>query len=292
MFLKAGAVVSVTLVGACLLFAFPDQPPSQADGQETYQALKSKAGKDPHVQVKLALWCEAHGLDSERLKHLAQAVLSDPKNVTARGLMGLIAVGERWESIDQAAERVNTDADRVRRLSEYAARRAKLLEKEAGPRIVETRSKANLRPEVAYRNRSRLDESWRWPTRTWAFNEQAAETNQNIIPVIAAAADAPDSLKDDEEAGKAWWSDQLGYSYQSPPQVTIVQNSTPPLLPPPAYITCFVAGTPVRTLNGPRPIEAVQVGDQVLSQEATNGMLRISARRQCPSQPARQDVAC
>ena len=71
----------------------------------------------------------------------------------------------------------------------------------------------------------------------------------------------------------SWWSDKLGYSYESPPKVTIVQDGTPPLLPPPLYTTCFVAGTPVRTLDGARPIESIQVGDQVLSQDDTNGAL-------------------
>ena len=37
--------------------------------------------------------------------------------------------------------------------------------------------------------------------------------------------------------------------------------------------TCFAAGTPVHTVNGTRPIEAIQVGDQVLSQDAATGAL-------------------
>ena len=74
-----------------------DASPSPQD-LKTYEALKLKAGKDAQAQVKLALWCEAHGLDAERLKHLAQAVLADPGNATARGLLGLIGFGGRWES--------------------------------------------------------------------------------------------------------------------------------------------------------------------------------------------------
>ena len=63
--------------------------PASSHDFKTYDALKGKAGKDAQAQVKLALWCEAHGMNGERVKHLAQAVLSDPKNVTARGLLGL-----------------------------------------------------------------------------------------------------------------------------------------------------------------------------------------------------------
>jgi hypothetical protein len=36
---------------------------------------------------------------------------------------------------------------------------------------------------------------------------------------------------------------------------------------------CFGAGTPVRTLAGPRPIETLRVGDQVLTQDTTTGAL-------------------
>jgi hypothetical protein len=37
--------------------------------------------------------------------------------------------------------------------------------------------------------------------------------------------------------------------------------------------SCFAAGTPVRTLLGPRPIESIEVGDQVLAQDVTTGAL-------------------
>jgi hypothetical protein len=39
------------------------------------------------------------------------------------------------------------------------------------------------------------------------------------------------------------------------------------------HISCFGAGTLVRTLAGNRPIETLQVGDQVLSQDAKTGTL-------------------
>ncbi len=36
---------------------------------------------------------------------------------------------------------------------------------------------------------------------------------------------------------------------------------------------CFAAGTLVHTVDGPRPIESIQVGDRVLSQNTSTGML-------------------
>jgi len=103
------------------------------------------------------------------------------------------------------------------------------------------------------------------------FNAESAALNERIIPVLQAVAGAPD-LKDDENAWHSWWFDQLGYRYDPPPQVAIVENSYP-YLPGPTIYTCFGAGTLVRTVNGPCPIEDIQVGDHVLSQDVTTGRL-------------------
>ena len=73
---------------------------------------KGKAGKDPQAQVKLALWCEAHGMNGERVKHLAQAVLSDPKNAwTARGLLGLDRAGQPMGNGGAGAARADQGDD-------------------------------------------------------------------------------------------------------------------------------------------------------------------------------------
>ena len=50
-----------------------------------YQAAQKAAGRDANAQVRLALWCEAHGLTAERVKHLGLAVLSDPSNMLRVG---------------------------------------------------------------------------------------------------------------------------------------------------------------------------------------------------------------
>src|SRR5262249_32602581 len=56
----------------------PTLPPAATAGEalKAYEAEKAKAGRDTAAQVKLALWCEAHGLQAERVKHLALAVLT------------------------------------------------------------------------------------------------------------------------------------------------------------------------------------------------------------------------
>ncbi len=90
--------VAVFLCSAALS-ASPAPPPASAATPaelKAYESARAKAGRDADAHIKLALWCEAHGLKAARLKHLAIAVLSDPGNTTARGLMGLVAAGGRW----------------------------------------------------------------------------------------------------------------------------------------------------------------------------------------------------
>ena len=69
------------------------------------------------------MWCESHGLTSERIKHLALAVLADPKNATARGLMGLVAYGGGWETPEKVSEKVKADDALTAKLAEYNGRR-------------------------------------------------------------------------------------------------------------------------------------------------------------------------
>src|SRR4051794_34781639 len=60
----------------------PD-PPDRA----AYEVANASVGRDAAAHVGLALWCEARGLKAEGRKHLALAVLIDPKNAVARGLL-------------------------------------------------------------------------------------------------------------------------------------------------------------------------------------------------------------
>ncbi len=105
------------------------------------------------------------------------------------------------------------------------------------------------------------------------LNQQAEENNARVTPVLEVAAGAPADLKDDEDSWHVWWFDKLGYSFQAPPREVIFQNVSPAQRPAPYITTCFADGTPVRTLDGFRNIEAIQVGDQVLSQDAGTGAL-------------------
>jgi hypothetical protein len=104
-----------------------------------------------------------------------------------------------------------------------------------------------------------------------AFNAESAALNQRVIPVLQSVAAAPD-LKNDENAWNTWWYDRLGYRFEPPQQVPVFENRIP-YSAGPTMTTCFAAGTPVRTVSGPRPIETIQVGDHVLAQDVTTGRL-------------------
>jgi len=90
-----------------------------------YKSAATSARRDPDAHVRVALWCEAHGLTAERIKHLSLAVLYDPTNALARGLMGLVAYQGKWERPDQVSQAVRNDSKHNARIQEYLQRRAK-----------------------------------------------------------------------------------------------------------------------------------------------------------------------
>lgn len=117
---------ALVMVCSGLLAAPPPASPIAPEVLKQYESAKAKAGRDSGSQVRLALWCEARGLNAERTKHLALAVLSDPKNSTARGLLGLIANGNRWERPEAIADQRSADQPLTAKLAEYNAYRAQL----------------------------------------------------------------------------------------------------------------------------------------------------------------------
>ncbi len=112
--------VAGLLVGTGPVDLGPGPPP---DAREAYREARERAGRSPDEQVRLALWCEAHGLPAERLKHLALAVLADPTHPAARALLGLVARDGRWQRPEAVAEASRADAARVALLAEYDGKR-------------------------------------------------------------------------------------------------------------------------------------------------------------------------
>ena len=105
-------------------------------------------------------------------------------------------------------------------------------------------------------------------------NSSIRELNDRVLPVAKTVTGK--DFGADRDAWRGWWTDQLGYAYQSPktqskPTFTdvVVFSAEPPR----SHSACFAAGTPVHTIDGPRAIDQLQVGDRVLSQDTTTGAL-------------------
>ena len=117
------------LCTACLGFDQPAataaRPPDIARVQDAYLKAKSQIGRNADDHVRLALWCEAHRLEPERLKHLMIAVLKDPTHPTARGLLGLVASADGWHSPDAVTKKLDADETIAALRAEDSARRAK-----------------------------------------------------------------------------------------------------------------------------------------------------------------------
>ncbi|MDB5351230.1 MAG: hypothetical protein JWN86_2477 [Planctomycetota bacterium] len=95
------------------------------DNVVALRAAELKVGRDADSHVRLALWCEAHGMSAERMKHLAMAVMADPSHATARGLMGLVRDDGKWRRPDDVVDRTRNDEEQTKLLTEYTAIRDK-----------------------------------------------------------------------------------------------------------------------------------------------------------------------
>jgi hypothetical protein len=120
-------------------------------------------------------------------------------------------------------------------------------------------------------------------------NAQTTQINAWAADVLGETQSAP-NFKDDEDSWQSWWYDQVGYRYTPPEKVYISQQLTNDIAPPRLY-SCFVAGTPVTTLNGPRPIETIRPGERVLTQSTETGLLGfqpvLTVHRNPPSKTVR-----
>ncbi len=118
-------MVHVVLL-CCALLTDGDKPVgTTAVDRAAYNAAADKAGKDPAAHVQLALWCETHGLSSERVKHLTIASSLDPSNALARALLGLMAFQGKWAKPDQVEKEIRDDPKLQALLRDYLDRRVR-----------------------------------------------------------------------------------------------------------------------------------------------------------------------
>ncbi len=132
------------------------------------------------------------------------------------------------------------------------------------------------------------------------INEGIRQTNDRVLPVLKAITGV--DLGHDSEMWKRWWMDQFSDSAGSrTPRAkptyrdhVSVSTGTSDLVvdsaaserspidtdaekgadPAVSIRACFATGTLVQTLDGPRPIESLEVGGPVLCQDVTTGELQ------------------
>jgi pretoxin HINT domain-containing protein len=122
-----------------------------------------------------------------------------------------------------------------------------------------------------------------------SYNQRLARANEPVIQVLRHFSDR--DIKPYKEAWLNDWRDSQGYApasertvarptlaqavplaYQPQAVESYLYDPVVGYLPRPRG-SCFGAGTLVHTLTGPRPIESIAVGDQVLTQDPTSGAL-------------------
>jgi tetratricopeptide (TPR) repeat protein len=111
-------VYSILLCCAMIGDGGPSKPGTSTD-RAFYQSADAKAGKDAAAHVRLALWCERHGLSAERVKHLTLAIAYDPANLLARGLAGLVAYQGKWKRPEELGREAESDPARIALVREY-----------------------------------------------------------------------------------------------------------------------------------------------------------------------------
>jgi hypothetical protein len=103
------------------------------------------------------------------------------------------------------------------------------------------------------------------------LNNKIKNNNGQICLVLSEVTG--ERLREDPDVWTTWWNERKGYRYyrsQTPIKPT---NVTHVRVQVKFFGSCFAAGTAVATLTGPRPIESLQVGDLVLSQDTATGAL-------------------
>lgn len=102
-----------------------------------------------------------------------------------------------------------------------------------------------------------------------AANRSFATVNAKVLKLLEQASGQ--QLPQKPQAWWQWWQDYNQIHYPKPTRYQFASKVSHYLYP--ASMSCFLAGTPVWTETGLRPIESIQPGDRVLSQDPDTGEL-------------------
>ncbi|MFK7738405.1 MAG: polymorphic toxin-type HINT domain-containing protein [Pirellulaceae bacterium] len=134
--------------------------------------------------------------------------------------------------------------------------------------ILRNRAEQNIRAGAAAESRARA-------SRMLRDNESIQQRNERVLTLISATTE--EAFDASPKALWQWWDRYNDADYQkSKPERLRQEASTVSYLTPsfnPETCECFVAGTPVVTQRGEKPIESVVAGDLVLSRDLKTGKL-------------------
>jgi hypothetical protein len=275
-------MVTTLLLASVLLSAAQDPLPPDLprEDQLAYQEAKTRAGLDPDANVRLAIWCEAHGLRAERVKHLALAVLHDPSNAAARGLLGLVAYRGDWKSPEAVAEDARSDGALQAALAEYNGRREEMPETADAHWALGLWCESNrLGPEALAhftavtriapdRADAWLKLGFRKSGGRWISESQLAAERVEADAQRQADARWTPRLKQ-------WWKDWLADKDHRPDRENALADTLEPRAVP-TIRTLFLEGTATQQRV------AAQLLDRIDSPEATQELARLATRPRSP----------
>jgi tetratricopeptide (TPR) repeat protein len=196
----------LALILTCGLLGADDRPPAAGppaqSALDTYKAAKAKVGKNADAHVRLALWCEQHGLSSEQMKHLALAVFYDPTSALARGLLGQVSYSGKWGRPEDAIRAVHDDPERQALINEYLDRRVKTASKaDAQLRLAAWCDQNGLKDQAVahYNEVIRLDPAQQAAWRHLGYKKQGGQW----VKPEEAAAEKKDAERQ-KRADRAW----------------------------------------------------------------------------------------
>ena len=119
-------------------------------------------------------------------------------------------------------------------------------------------------------------------------NKTIQQLDERVLPILKEITGQ--DLEVEPEKWKKWWAIELGYLTEPDSDSKDSKDAKPVPAPRRELIsqTSFAAGTLVHILGGRQPIESIQLGDKVLSQNTTTGelsfqpVIRVDRRKSKP----------
>ena len=263
---------ALLICSGSLATSLPDRD-SSAQDLAAYEVARENVGRSPAAHVELALWCEAHGLKAEQLKHLSLAVLMDPRNVSARGLMGLVAYHGHWQRPEVVARKVKDDEGLAITLAEYNARRGRLHETADSHWDLAVwceRNGLDAEAKAHFAVVTRLD-----PGREAAWKRLGCKKVGGRWVSEAQVAAEKEEAKAQEKADRHWkplltkWRGWLGEkARRAEAEEALAAVSDPRATP--AVWSVFVAGSPAHH------VQAVQVLGQIDASTASRALATLA----------------